>query len=193
MKRWSLLSARDRRALVLGAWIVVPALFLALVIRPAMAQLNEVRDSLAAERLLLARERAALAHARTTRDGEERTRPVTDQLFSGRDDVIATAALASYVGTIAEAQDVWVQSATTLDAARDASGVRHLRVAVRAEGDIAGVVRLLDALERGRYLVRVDDLDIASTPTERNRDGAEPLIVRATVTGFAAPHKEGAP
>lgn len=194
MRRWlQQLSARDRRALVLGAWCVVPALLLALVVRPAVSQVNGMRDTLAAERLLLARERAAIADARAAHDGTERERSVAERLFSGRDDVIATAALASYVGAVAEAQDVWVQSATTLGAERDAFGVRQLRVSVRAEGDIAGVVRLLDALDRGRYLVRVDDLEIAVTPTERNLDGSEPLVMRATLTGFAAPWAEGAP
>lgn len=194
MTRWlPRLSARDRRALLLGAWIVLPALVVALVVRPAVAQLGDVHDALAAEGLLLARERAALADARADRTGAARERPVAERLFSGRDDVMATAALASYVGGLAEAQDVWVQSATTLDAVRDASGVRQLRVSVRAEGDVAGVVRLLDALERGRYLVRVDHLEVAVTPAERSGDGSEPLVVRATFTGFAAPAREGAP
>jgi len=194
MTRWlQRLSARDRRALTLGAWIALPALAVALVVRPAVSQLGEVHDALAAERLLLARERAALADARADVDGAARERPVADRLFSGQDDVMATAALASYVGGLAEAQDVWVQSATTLDAVRDASGVRQLRVSVRAEGDVAGVVRLLDALERGRYLVRVDHLEVAVTPAERSGDGSEPLVVRATLTGFAAPAREGAP
>ncbi len=194
MTRWlQQLSVRDRRALTIGAWIVLPALFLALVVRPAVAQLNELRDTLAAERLLLTRERAALADVRAVDNATERERPVAERLFSGRDDVIATAALAAYVGDVAESHEVWVQSATTLDALRDASGLRRLRVSVRAEGDIAGVVRLLDALDRGRYLVRVDDLDIAVTPAERSTDGSEPLVVRATVTGFAGPHVEGAP
>jgi hypothetical protein len=194
MTRWWLrLSARDRRALALGAWIAVPALLVALVLRPALAQLSDLRDTLAAERLLLARERAALAEARAQRLDTERERPVAERLFSGRDDVIATAALASYVGDLAEAQDVWVQSATTLDADRDASGVRQLRVSMRAEGDVTGVVRLLDALERGRFLVRVDNLEIAVTPAERSGDGSEPLVVRATLTGFAAPTREDAP
>lgn len=194
MTRWlHRLSARDRRALALGAWIVLPALLLALVIRPGVARLNDVRDTLAAERLLLARERTAIAEARAARDGAERERPVAERLFTGRDDVMATAALASYVGGLAEAQDVWVQSASTLDAQRDASGVRRLRVSVRAEGDVTGIVRLLDALDRGRYLVRVDDLELAVTPAERTVDGSEPLVLRATVTGFAAPWVDEAP
>jgi hypothetical protein len=192
--RWlQRLSARDRRALRLGAWIVLPALLVALVLRPAVSRLDETRDTLAAERLLLAREHAALADARAADEGSTTQWPAADRLFSGRDDVIATAALASYVGGLAEAQDVWVQSASTLEAERDASGVRQLRVSLRAEADVAGVVRLLDALERGRYLVRVADLELVVSPAARSDDGSEPLLVRATLTGFAAPSPEGAP
>jgi hypothetical protein len=45
MTRWWLrLSARDRRALALGAWSAVPALHVALVLRPALAQLSDLRD-----------------------------------------------------------------------------------------------------------------------------------------------------
>jgi hypothetical protein len=187
------LSTRDRRALRLGAWIVLPALFVAFVVRPGVAQVSALRDALDVERRLLSREQAAIAAARLHTDNRASAPPVALQLFTGRDDVMATAALASYVGDLAEAQDVWMQSATTQASERDDTGVRRLRVAVRAEGDVAGLVRLLDALDGGRYLVRIDELEVSVTPSERSSDGSEPLVLRAALSAYATPTTERTP
>jgi hypothetical protein len=187
------LSPRDRRALRLGAWIVLPALFVAFVVRPGVTQVSALRDALDVERRLLSREQAAIATARRHTDHSASAPSVARELFTGRDDVMATAALAAYVGDLAEAQDVWVQSATTQASDRDDAGVRRLRVAVRAEGDVAGLVRLLDALEGGRYFVRVEELEVSVTPSERSSDGSEPLVLRATLSAYATPTTERTP
>src|SRR5439155_20235562 len=54
--RWAELSGRDRRAVLLGASILLPALFLVFGVRPYVNAYGEARDALAAERGTLARE-----------------------------------------------------------------------------------------------------------------------------------------
>jgi hypothetical protein len=188
------LSARDRRALRLGSWIVLPALAWSLLVRPGLSDVDVLRDTLAAERPRLQRERGAIAALEatpavrtSTATPDSLARALRPRLFTGRDDVIASAALAAYVGEVAEAHDVLLQSATTRPTTRGTAGVRAVHVEVRAEGDITGLVRFLDALERGLPLVQVQALEVETRARTEEEDGPEPLALRATITGYADP------
>lgn len=178
---WQRIGARDRRALALLASVALGALAWTLVLRPTWAQISTLRDAIAGERAVLERERALLAHG----DAGERgaSEPV---LFTGRDDAIAAAALAEHAGTLAEAHELWVQAATTGETRVTADGLRLLRVDVRAEGDVQGIGGWLAALERGPFAVQVSTLEVSAAPNTRD-DGTEPLAVRATLIGYAAP------
>lgn len=185
------LSARDRRALWLGALLVLPALGVVFAVRPYLAALDSTRDQLAAERGALARERAAVAAAARNPEyqlvADSLMRAAIPTLFSGRDDVIATAELVSYLGAVANENDVWLQNATTRPSTTTESGVRALHVALRAESDLAGLLRFLRALEQGDRLLRVERLDVSVRPTDFTDSGVEPVTIAATVTAFALP------
>lgn len=178
---WQRLSARDQRALALLGAVALGALAWTLVIRPTWTQVNTLRDVIAGERALLERERALLARGEVNDRGAPA--PV---LFTGRDDAIAAAALAEHAGTLAEAHDLWVQAAITGDTRVTADGLRLVRVDVRAEGDVQGIGGWLAALERGPYAVQVSTLEVSAAPNTAD-DGTEPLAVRATLIGYAAP------
>ncbi|HMS02175.1 MAG TPA: type II secretion system protein GspM [Gemmatimonadaceae bacterium] len=177
---WQRLSSRDQRALRLLGGVALAALAWSLFVRPTWARTAQLRDSIATERALLARERALLE-----RNEADASRPAPS-LFTGRDDAIASAALAEHVATVAEAHDVWVQATTTGDARTTADGVRVLRVEMRAEGDVHGLAGWLAALEHGALAVRLASLEVSRAPRDES-NGAEPLAVRATVLGYAAP------
>ena len=185
------ISARDRRAILVGALIVLPALFFVWGVRPFLSSLDDARDLLAAERGALARERAAVLAAERNpelqRLADSLVRAVSPRLFAGQDDVIATAELVSHLGVIAEQSDVWLQTASTRPALIGASGVRTLQVELRAESDLRGVLAFLQALERGAKLVRVERLDVSVAPGTFTDDGVEPVSVSATVVGYALP------
>jgi hypothetical protein len=185
------LSARDRRALWLGALLVLPALGFVFAVRPYLAALDSTRDQLAAERGALARERAAVAAAERNPEyqlvADSLMRAAVPTLFSGRDDVMATAELVSYLGAVANENDVWLQNATTRPSTTTESGVRALHVALRAESDLAGLLRFLRALEQGDRLLRVERLDVSVRPTDFTDSGVEPVTIAATVTAFALP------
>jgi hypothetical protein len=61
--------------------------------------------------------------------------------------------------------------------------VRTLRVEIRAESDLQGTLKFLQALERGDKLIRIDRLDISRVP--RDDKDTETLAIAATIAGFA--------
>ncbi len=100
---------------------------------------------------------------------------------------MATAELVSHLGDIARDNDVWLQNATTRPSEVCDAGVRTLHVAVRAESDLEGLLRFLQALERGGKLIRVERLDVSVTPNVFSDSGVEPVSITATITGYAMP------
>jgi hypothetical protein len=185
--KWATMSARDRRAVVLGLGVLLPGLLFIWGVRPYQAALSDARDQLATERATLARERAAISTARRNPQlqhiADSAMRAMRPRLFEGKDDVMASAELASYLGDVARKTRVWLQAASTRPAA-PSDGVRTLRVEIRGESDLLGTLKFLQALERGDKLIRIDRLDISRTPRSDEKDG-ETLSIAATVAGFA--------
>ncbi|HMA23749.1 MAG TPA: GspMb/PilO family protein, partial [Gemmatimonadaceae bacterium] len=133
-------------------------------------------------------ERVAVATARHNpqlqRIADSAMRAMRPRLFEGKDDVMASAELASYVGDVARRARVWLQDAGTRPATPAAEGVRTLRVEIRAESDLQGTLLFLQGLERGDKLVRIDRLDISHAARSDEKD-AEVLSITATISGFA--------
>jgi hypothetical protein len=186
---WSTMSSKDRRAIILGAVLVLPALIFIWGVRPYRAALEETRDELETARLALSREKAAVA-VTSTSPGAQRMADsaliiVTPRLFEGRDDAIASAQMAAYLGSVARRSRVLMQDANTRPSTMSPEGIRTLRVEVRAESDIQGVATFLHNLESGQKLVRVDRLEISRVPGLEDKNGFETLSIAATISGFA--------
>ena len=186
--RWSTMAPRERRTVIVGALVLLPGLLYIWAVRPYQTALSETRDQLATERATLARERAAIATARENPQlqhvADSAMRVMRPRLFEGKDDVMASAELASYLGDVAHKSRVWLQDAGTRPSVPAAEGVRTLRVEIRAESDLLGTLMFLQALERGEKLVRVDRLDISRSARGDEKD-AETLSIVATIAGFA--------
>lgn len=186
---WSTMSPKDRRAIILGAVIVLPALFFIWGVRPYRAAMAETRDELETARLALSREKAAVS-ATAAAPGSQRLADsalaiITPRLFEGRDDAIASAQMAAYLGSVARRSRVLMQDANTRPSTSSADGIRTLRVEVRAESDVQGVATFLQNLEAGQKLVRVDRLEISRVPGLEDKNGFETLSIAATISGFA--------
>jgi len=187
--KWSTMSTRDRRAVLLGALVLLPGLLYIWAVRPYQAALSNAKDQLATERATLARERAAIQTARRNPQlqhiADSAMRVMRPRLFEGKDDVMASAELASYLGEVAQRVRVWLQDASTRPAtpAAQGGGVRSLHVEIRAESDLQGALMFLQALEHGDKLIRIDRLDISRVP--RDDKGMETLAIAATITGFS--------
>jgi hypothetical protein len=186
---WSTMSPKDRRAIILGLVVVMPALLFIWGVRPYRAALTETRDELEIARLALSREKAAVMTTRANpsaqKSADSALMMVGTRLFEGRDDAIASAQLAAYLGSIARKSRVLMEDANTRPSTTSPEGIRNLRVEVRAESDIQGVATFIYNLETGNKLVRVDRLEISRVPGLEDKNGFETLSIAATVTGFA--------
>jgi hypothetical protein len=182
------MNARDRRAVISGGVVLLPFLLFIWVVRPYLAALGDARDQLATERATLARERAVIATAhqnpRLRQSADSAMRLMQPRLFEGKDDVMASAELAAYLGDVAERSRVWLQDAGTRPAVPAGDGVRNLRVELRAESDLLGTLMFIQGLERGEKLVRIDRIDISRSSRIDDKD-AEVLSINAMVSGFA--------
>jgi hypothetical protein len=186
---WSTMAAKDRRAIILGLVVVMPALLFIWGVRPYRAALTETRDELEIARLALSREKAAVMTTRANpsaqKSADSALMMVGTRLFEGRDDAIASAQLAAYLGSVARKSRVLMEDANTRPSTTSPEGIRNLRVEVRAESDIQGVATFIYNLETGNKLVRVDRLEISRVPGFEDKNGFETLSIAATVTGFA--------
>lgn len=186
---WSTMSPKDRRAIIVGAVVVLPALLFIYGVRPYRTALAETRDELDIARLALSREKAAVTTTRANPDAQRSADSAlmmtAPRLFEGRDDAIASAQLAAYLGTVARKSRVLMQDANTRPSSLSPEGIRTLRVEVRAESDIQGVATFLHNLESGQKLVRIDRLEISRVPGLEDKNGFETLSIAATVAGFA--------
>lgn len=198
------LASRDRRALLLGAAVVLPVFFASFVVLPWMHRVTARRAAVERERTLLARERALVASAPHDRVLLAEARRALDaaapRLFDGSEAVTASAELARYVGALATDNALVLdRSESVLDdrgSASDAAGSRShvradsldrpLRVAIQAHGDAQSIVDFLRAGESGPRDIRFERIDIT-----RGRDANRPesstgaLTITATVTGLA--------
>ncbi len=184
------MNTRDRRALMLGLFVLGPALAYIWGVKPLLASFNRTRDQIFDQRQLLAQEKAAVAAARQNPDlkriADSAMHATATRLFEGRDDVQASAQLASHLTEVAQRSDVLLQSAGTRPTEL-VNGIRTLRVEIRGESDIRGLLEFLKALESGEKLLRVDRLDISRSMAAAEVEGVEPLAVAATIVGFAIP------
>jgi len=184
------MNSRDRRALLLGLALLGPALGYIWGVKPLLASFNRTRDQIFQQRQLLAQEMAAVTAARQNPDlkrvADSAMRATEPRLFEGRDDVQASAELASHLTDVAQRSELLLQSAATRPTVLS-NGIRSLRVEIRGESDIRGVLEFLQNLESGEKLLRVDRLDISRSMAASDIEGVEPLAVAATIVGFAIP------
>jgi hypothetical protein len=99
---------------------------------------------------------------------------------------MASAELVSHINNVAQRSDLLLQSAATRPTDL-VNGIRALRVEIRGESDLRGILTFLQTVESGEKLLRVDRLDISRSAAARDVEGVEALAVAATSVGFAVP------
>lgn len=191
MIRWSSLRPRDRRALGMGAAILIPALAWSAVVRPFVRGLGEDRARLVEQRGLLERELALVAGApaqgaeeSAANAGRSRLAP---RLFEG-DALSAATALAGYATESARRNGVLVEEIQSGITAEAGPGLTRVEVATRGRSDLAGVLRWLRTLEAGGKLVRVERLSLERQSDSSPGDSADTEIIALTATlrGYVA-------
>ena len=184
------MNTRDRRALFLGLIVLGPALGYIWGVKPLLASFSRTRDQIFEQRQLLGQEKAAVAAAQRNpglkRVADSAMTAMGTRLFEGRDDMRASAELISHVNEVAQRSDVLLQSNATRPTDL-VNGIRALRVEIRGESDLRGVLTFLQSLESGEKLLRVERLDISRSMAAPEVEGVEPVALAATIVGFAIP------
>lgn len=190
MKALKRLGARDRRALIGGALLLIPALLANFVVRPYTRARAALRDRIAEQRDLLGRELVVLHSAGQHTDDLQIARGVLEQqrvyLFQARDPLAATAALVAAVGERARRFGILVESIESRPPERLASGLVGVRIEVSARSDFEGLLRWLKTAESDARLVRVDWLTVsrASAAEVPDSSDVEQLGIAAGIRAY---------
>jgi hypothetical protein len=182
-------SSRDRRALVM--LIGALAFFAAyrFVLNPMFGRYGEVREEVASQRELLASELGLLQTASNYPElygqADSTLRSVQPRLFTMQDDELATIALQQYVGQQAHSSSVYLATTVTRPAVSREDGLKRLQIDIKAEGDLEGILKLLDRLEEGPRLVQIASLDIRPGTSEAGvAQNDNVLLFNASIIGF---------
>ena len=183
------MNARDRRAIMRGLAVLVLALLFVAVVKPYRAALSDIRDRTASELALLQREEALLAMAESlpenVHDMEDRARRTTNRLVRAANVPLAEAEITSMLESIASLSRVLLQEMGGVDIPRRSSNVdstaaiRALRLSVRGESDLEGVLTFLQRIESNPLLLRIVELTI-----EPNYEGDRDARVATGVVQF---------
>lgn len=158
------LRRRDKRALLVGLALLVPAVLFRAGIAPWMEYRSDLRDTLAAERDALVREQFAIAQAQRDPDRGERYAELLDAaepwLLGGSTQMAASGALSRLVTQMGSRAGILIQEIQTRDGDETGDGIAPVIVAVRALGDLEGLLRFLHDVENGELLLEVRELTL---------------------------------
>jgi Type II secretion system (T2SS), protein M len=187
------LSDRDRRALLMGVAVIVPVLLWVGAVRPWRNALLDVRERVASERSLLAREQALVANTddmpdqlRAAAAGTERA---LRRLVDAPNLTAAEAEVTDYIEASASKSRVLLEEIRGVVPGRREShpaGIQPIRLAVSGESDLNGVANLLRRVEEGTMLLRVNELSI-EPKVERSASAgsrSNTTASRSTPTGY---------
>ncbi len=187
----SALGPRDRRALVLGGLVLVPALVWTVAVRPYRAAVAEVRERAVAERDLLERELALLASRSeleaALRQAAEEAAAVEGRILRAPSLVLAEGELSRLLEDYALRSRVLLEEIRSGELARgEASppGLAVVRLHLKGESDLQGVLTFLDHVERSPLLLRIRGLALEPQTARQEGEGQQSgAPQRATPTG----------
>jgi hypothetical protein len=185
------LTSRDTRALQLVGGAAAVLLVWSLGLTPYRAAAAEARLELEASRDQLQREVRLLAgghsHPAAWERGAARMLEVAPRLFGGDNDGAASAALTGYIHGAAKLARVLVVQLEPLPSEHAGGGITALPLRLRGESDLEGLLALLEAIESGPKLVRIDELQVGRSSASAHPESldAEVLSFHLTLAGFA--------
>lgn len=195
------LSARDRRALLIGAAAIVPGLLFRFAVVPYARELTEARARIESERELLGRERGLRAEAAflpvVLRQEQAQFSTVMPLLFAGEEPALVAADVQDYIDEAATSSRFRVDQMQTEPTRPVDGGLVAVPLTVRGQTDFAGLLELLRRLAEGPKLLRVGRLAVeARSPGAAGAPEPEVLSVTLRVEGYmldgeAAPPRGG--
>lgn len=181
------LSPQDRRAILLGLLVVIPALGWVGAVRPWWHRVQTTREALDTEWTLLERERKLLEDAPSLPDLIGSTdlalRRKQARLVRYPNTALAEAAIAGHLEESAAANRVLLLEARGLQPAPQEmpmGGLRPIRLQVRAESDFEGILNFLNSLEGDPLLLSITALSI------RPEDDPGVMTIEAIIEAYTA-------
>jgi hypothetical protein len=191
---WARMSASDRRAITLGVLVLAPFILYFGIVRPYRASLSELRSRADSERALLAREEGLLAIGptlpRLADAARERAQRGDMRLVRGANRALEEAELTSYLERTAALSRVLLQESRGIEPPRgtDTTGVvRPIRLAVRGESDLKGVLTYLQRLEASPLLLHIAELSMEPVQPNKTPDAQNGVVKFALVLEAYAP------
>lgn len=192
------LSARDRRALLIGAMALL--VYVAVVgARSYGTAVGDARRHLDAQRELLARELGMLEAERRI-DGRLQEVAVSfasrsEAMFSAADSLAAVSDLSAFLLDAARQNRVHVEHVEGRSSSVQTEGAVTLMVMLRGRSDLEGLADFTTALGEAANLIRIEQFSITRMPSPERGDPADTaaspdvqvLEFSALVTGYALP------
>lgn len=186
------ISGRDRRAVLIGLAVLLPALLWIAAVRPMRASLAALNERIDAERALLEREEALIAAAPVlpglADDARKRSERATQRLVRAANMPLAEAEVTGFLQNVALLSRVLLQEVRSVDPPRgeeDVTGsIRPLRLALRGESDLEGVLTFLQRIETSPLLLRIAELSIEPS-IQRGEDARADGAVQLTIVVHA--------
>lgn len=176
--------SREKRTIIIGCCVVFPLLF----VFKALPAINGWRQSVRATAESVAAERALAEQevgGRATY--EDSLRVVTDRYMTMANAVMEDATGADLAAMLADAADGAGMKLGSVQISADTivkNGLTSASVRADLTGDVRGVTNLLQALESGTPVLRVDKLTITNSEPSATRDRPEQLRAELTVSGL---------
>jgi len=183
------MAQRDRRAVLLGLAVLAPALIYIAAVRPYRAAMDDLRDRIASERALLEREEALIAGKTTlpasAASMQGRAERAALRLVRAANVPLAEAELTGFLQDIAGLSRVLLQDMSGIEPRRGekpaAESVRALRLSVRGESDLEGVLTFLQRVENSPLLLRIAELSIEPQKEGRGDERNTTGVVQFTL------------
>ena len=191
------LAPRDRRAVLLGLGITLPVVLFVGAVKPYFAALNQTRDRIAAERRLLESEldlraqKAQLPEVLQSARGD--LKRGEERLVKAANPALAESRLTDLLEDLAGLTRVLLQEVRSVPAQRgqtDPPGMQTLRLAIRGESDLEGVLRYMQHVEENPMVLHIRELSLELAPppppvrAARGRPARPPLNANAGVVQF---------
>jgi hypothetical protein len=180
LRMFDQMSSRDRRAVFLGLAVLLPALVYALGVRPYLTALADVREQTFQAQGLLARELELLERAgelpEAARLAREVASGVQGRMLQARSLVLAEGELTDFLEAAAYRSRVLLEEIRGGELARGEEpppGLSLVRMHLRGESDLEGVLTFLDQLEKSHLLLRIRGLALepeVSRPDSEEED-----------------------
>jgi hypothetical protein len=168
------MSDRDRRAIRLGLIVLVPGLAYVGLVKPYFNVLNETRDRVDAEQRLLEREiglvndKAALPAS--LKETKRKALRAEAGLVNAPNATLAETQLTELLEQVGNMSRVLlreVRSVPPVRGQKDPEGMQSVRLAIRGESDLEGVLTYLQRIEQSPMTMRVRELSLEPAPPQR--------------------------